>query len=329
MGLDLYFVFGLSQCLIQSITIIANVMTIIAFAKVRSLRIHTSNILIYVLSITDLIWGLYVLIYYGVPFVFKLKPPLGEIGCMLTVLFEYVYSAGNMLLVAITIDRLLMVSLDYSKYTKMQTSRHFKMIISGCFLYGFIGALIELSLWNFAKKHYANAASIDFQTACMYPPRRMKWVGFYISVCFFLVPILLVGILSAVFFKRLRKRIHKTRQIGSISTVTGSIDANNESVSVADTASSDAGTNIGSVVRKRYIKPAVTLAALVTSMLISMLPYCIYLFISGFSEGLNVGVTYIMWLIIQLNPMLDPLFYAATQKSLREFYRNKIRGMCR
>ena len=40
---------------------------------------------------------------------------------MLTVPFEYVYSAGNMLLVAITIDRLLMVSLDYSRYTKMQT----------------------------------------------------------------------------------------------------------------------------------------------------------------------------------------------------------------
>ena len=340
-----YIIFAVCQLIIQSLVIVANSMTIVAFIKVRSLRAHTSNVLVYALSITDLCWGTYQFLYLGVPFIFGFGPPLGEIGCMISVPLDYVYNAGNVLLVCISVDRALFVTMDYAKYIKMSTNSRFRIMIATCYLICFLASLIELSLWNFAKRNNANAASINFNETCLYPPRRMKWIGLYISVCFFLLPLVLVGFFSAVFFNRLLVRINKSRRIGNvpsansaISNVSNVISASNVPSSASnatdsrDTESATTHTSnddTAATVRRRYIKPAVTLAALVSAMGISMLPYCIYLLVVALSGSFSSDVTNIMWLVLQLNPLLDPLFYAATQKGIREYYGNKIRGLCR
>ena len=75
-----FVIFGIILCLTQPITILANILTIIAFVKVPSLQIHTSNLLIFALSIADFVSGVYQLLYYGIPFAFGLSPPFGEIG---------------------------------------------------------------------------------------------------------------------------------------------------------------------------------------------------------------------------------------------------------
>ena len=77
------------------------------------------------------------------------------------------------------------------------------------------------------------------------------------------------------------------------------------------------------------MKSAITLTVLVVSMCISMLPYSIYLLVVGLSGRFSVIVNDIMWIIVQLNPLLGPIFYAATQKQLREYYWSKIRGLFR
>ena len=322
MALDLYVIIGIVLCVTQPVTIIANLLTIIAFKKVPSLQTHTSNLFIFALSIADFLSGIYQISYYGIPFAFSLKPPLGEIGCKMTVPFEYNFYTGNLLLVAISIDRVLLLSMDYSKYVKMTTKRRLKVAIGICVLIGQLGAAIELSIWDYATRH---STDIDFDEICLYPSFRVKWFSIYVSLCIYFLPLTLVAIFSIIFFKRLLIKIRTTRRVkpeshnqeSSIETTGG----NREEIALEENT-----RNIST--RKRYIKPAVTLAALVSAMGISMVPYCTYIVVAGAGYP-NPEVEYAMYLILQLNPFLDPLFFAATQKGVREYYATKIRGMLR
>ena len=115
--LGTFVIFGIVLCVTQPITIIANLLTIIAFMKVPSLQTHTSNLLIFALSIVDMISGIHQLVYNGLPLTFGYYPIFDEIGCMMAIPIEYTYAAGDWLLVAIIITD----NIDYRecKYEQM------------------------------------------------------------------------------------------------------------------------------------------------------------------------------------------------------------------
>ena len=322
MALDLYVIIGISLCVTQPVTIIANLMTIAAFMKVPSLQTHTSNLLIFALSITDLVCGVYQLLYYGIPSAFGLRPPLGEIGCMVSVPLEYTYNTGNFLLIAISIDRVLLVSMDYSQYVKMMTKFRLKALAGICVMICQVASIIELSFWNYAKRNNANAASINFKKLCLFPARRMNSFSIYVSVCYLFLPLIAVGIFSIIFVKRLLIRVRGPQRIAPVT------DDNNSNIR-------SAGENREEIAReetttkKRYVKSAVTLAALVAAMGVSLLPYCTYRIVNALNGELNSNMEYAVYLALQLNPLLDPLFFAATQKGIREYYATKIRAILR
>ena len=332
MALSTLVIFGIVLCLTQPVTIIANLLTIIAFTKVPSLQTHTSNLLIFALSITDFIFGIYQFLYFGIPFAFELKHPLGEIGCMLIAPFEYAYNVGNLFLVAISIDRILLVSMDYSKYVKLMTTLRIKVVIGICVLICLVAMAFELSMWNYAKRNNDNAASINFNETCLFPPRRMPWFGTYVTICFFFLPLILVSIFSIIFVKRLVVRLGRNKRVAPDSSTQSTDDSgpNNASRNQDETGSCPppAATEKDAS-KKRYIKAAVTLAALVSAMCISMLPYCTYITVVAVAGSYSPIVSLLMYFMLLLNPLLDPLFFAATQKGIREYYGGKIRGMVR
>ena len=319
-NVDVLFVF------ISLFTIIGNTLTIIAFVQVRDLHIKPSNLLIFALSITDLIYGSYMFIFYGIPILCQCGNIYREIGCLLSEFLEYTYIASNLLLIAIGVDRVLLVSFNYSRYVKFQTSKRIHIAILVCYAVGLAGALIEIGFWNYAKRNNEVAANINFSEYCLFPPRRMRLFGLYISIVFYCIPLIMIITLSTLFFIRLRFTIKKKRHIGNaIATV--SIHLENAG-SIHGKSNSNVGSSIeeeGNVIKRRYIKPALTLAVLVIAMAISLLPYCIYLIIVAVDPGLNDPyLITIMFYIGQLNPALDPVFYAATQKSVRTFYKKKF-----
>ena len=332
-----FYFYGVATFVTAFITIVANIMTIVAFLMERNLRARASNLLVFALSVTDLLFGAYVFIYYGVTITFGLGHPFKEIGCRLSLLFEYSYIVGNLLLIAISIDRVLLISLDYSKYMKMQSESRMKVTICICFLIGLAGALVEIGIWDFAKRKSAAAASIPFDEYCLFAPRRLKEFGMYVSIVFFCMPVLIIGMLSTAFFLLLLRRIRKKASIG-ISATSGSNSSavpQSQAVDPDNQGNNQGSTNHGNIQQKddgsaksRYRKPAITLAALVTSMMLSMFPYCVYLIVAAVRPELNnASVVYIMVLIYQFNPMLDPIFYAATHKQIRQFYQAKARKM--
>ena len=321
MVLPTFVIFGIVLSITQPVTIIANLLRIIAFMKVPSLQTHTSNLLIFALSIVDMISGIHQLVYNGLPLAFGYYPIFGEIGCMITLFLEYTYICGNVLLVAISIDRVLLVSMDYSKYVKLMTKFRVKVTIGICFLVCQMAAVFELSLWRYSTRENKNAATINFKAACLFPVRRIEWFGVYLSVCFYFLPLILVGFFSVIFVKRLVKKLGKDKRVAPGSQNTDNSSGNQPSGSSAEDAAN--ATN------KRYIKSAVTLAALVSAMGISMLPYCIYRIVEALSGNLRALVANGMYMVSLLNPFLDPLFFAATQKGIREYYGNKARGLVR
>ena len=329
-ALGISYIYGVFQCVVQPFTIVANFLIILAFVKIRSLQTHTSNLLIYALSVTDFVCGIMYL-SGGAPML-GLGYPFGEIGCMVLVFLGYIYYIGNFILVAISVDRVLMVTLDYSQYVKIVTKLRINVTIALCILISFVAAVFEIMLWNYSKKNNVIASGINYDKICLSPPRRLKWFSTYHSVCFFILPVMLVGFFSVVFVYCLWARLRKNRRIGINATSTtgaSSSVANSQHQSLATGSEPVNTVKDGTHVKKRYLKSAVTLAALVLSMSITMLPYCIYTVYVAMSGDINPRMTYIMIMVLQVNPLLDAIFYAATQKSIKEFYLNNIRAIVR
>ncbi|XP_072047143.1 melanopsin-B-like [Amphiura filiformis] len=318
---DIIYIYGVATLLMSILTILGNAMIIFAFQQGRSLRLRPSNLLILAVSISDLIYGIHLFVYFGITIS---GYPYGEIGCMISVFTEYTYNISNILLVALSLDRLLLVSLSYSKYTKWQSKSRIKLQISICYAIGMATSIVEVSLWNYAKRVNTIAASIDFDLYCLYPAGRMKSYGLLVAIGYFCVPVVVVAILCSVFFALLRLRIKKTGQIGC-STISGT-QPNEQSTTSTQGDVQDGDDNENrSAIRKRYLKPAVTLAALVTAMSLSSLPYCTYTIVVAVRPELNnFEVIYVMLLIAQLNPHLDPVFYGATQRSIQKYYKKKV-----
>ena len=148
------------------------------------------------------------------------------------------------------------------------------------------------------------------------------------SVCFLFIPLFLVSSLSAIFIKRLLLKIRKNRRILPVSqnyddnTTAG---GNREEI-LRQPATEETSRE---TTKKRYIKPAITLGALVVAMAISLLPSCIYWAVSPLIGSFNSTISYALYFVLQLNPLLDPIFFAATQKDIRVFYGKKIRATFR
>ena len=316
--MDVYQGLGVATFVASLLTIIGNSLVVVAFQMLKSHSSKPSNLLILALAYADLVYGTYMFVYYGVPLAFGLGHPYGELGCKLTILVDYSYNFGNLLLIAISIDRVLLVSVKYPRYTKLQSAFRVKITIAICFCISLSGSLIEFSLWNYARRNYETASNIDYDQYCLYPTRRMKWFGLYISFGSFCTPSFIICILSGVFFVKLYGRIRKSRKIGSDgASVTTYSERSAEPTQTSNNTQQDEGG------RKRYVKPAVTLAGLVAAMCISNLPYCIFLIVEIWYPPSSM-VNYILWLNLQLNPLLDLIAYAATQKHVRKFYKKKI-----
>ncbi len=313
-------IYGVYTTLVSVFTITGNLLIILAFIWEHSLREKASNLFILALSSADLMYGVYMCVF-STPLAILRVFPYGEIGCMLAVgLSNITYIYGNFLLVAISIDRVLLVSMDYSRYSTFQTKPRVKLTIFICFVSCVAITVFELCLWNYAKRVNIIARSLTFSHYCLSPPRRIKTFGLSYSLGFICGPVFLVAILSSAFFCLLYKRIKKNSKIGNDS----SSSANSQPSANNSTDSNNDGSSSHGV--KRYMKAAVTLSALVTSMGVSMLPYCIYVLVELFCPLCSdPKLVYILLTIIQCNPLLDPIFYGATQPKIRQLYKNKFR----
>ncbi|XP_072037363.1 trace amine-associated receptor 7e-like [Amphiura filiformis] len=310
---------------------LANLLTLIAFWKEPKLREKPPDLLILALACVDFFIGLAVVPILSPLYILPGNWPFAEIGCRLLIASSTATITGSMFLViGISVDRYLLVSRDYSVYVKMQSTRKIQMNIIFGLGTAFLAAIIEQSFWEYGKQLDEIAANIDFNQFCLSPPRRVAAFSSVYLILFYCAPVLVVGVFSVSFFILLLKRIKKVRRVASVSSRLRSITApsadegaNRPSTETSALENEDFG------IRNRYIKPGLTLSALVIAMGTSMLPYCLYVVIVEWicSECSNTTVLYNVLLLTYVNACLDPILYAATQSKIRRFYKARITAL--
>ena len=311
---DILLFYGITSFVISIITVTGNGLNLCVFFHERSLRVNPSNNFIIALTFNDFLYGIWVFIFLGIPYTFLDEYPYGEHGCKAAVCINYLFVVGNMLLLAVSVDRVLMVSLQYSRYVKFQTVSRTKLQIGLCYLAGIILAICEVGLWEHAKSDPTVAARLNFDQYCLSPPKRIKEFGLLVSFGFYVLPVLLIFGLNVVFFILLIRKIKSRGQVGTSTVSTVRTD------SVSTTENQEENT------KSRYIKPAITLGVLVGAMAISNIPYCVYITVVQFCTRCSDPIVVrICALIQQFNSLLDPLFYGLTQTKIREFYHKKTR----
>ncbi len=309
--------------LIAVVAVIGNLLTIVAFVKESKLREKPSDFLILALACVDFFTGLFVLPLLSPLFVTPGHWPLGENGCRVLVTSSvWIITASLFLLIFISLDRFLLVYLDYSRYLNMQTKRVIYLFIALSFGIAIVAATLEQSMWYYGKSIDERGANINYDQVCLSPPRRVAAFSSAFFVLFYFVPVMIVCGLSIAFLGLLRRRIKN--KVGAV-----------ESSRVSSVQSSGGATEEGSQqhessIRNRYIKPALTLIALVTAMAVCMLPYCSYVIVVEWfcSECQDITVLYSFLFLQYINCCLDPVLYAATQSKIRKFYRRRVQAIC-
>ena len=313
-----------------------NLCTIFVFWKLPSLRENPSELLILNLAVADLTTGVLIFPIAAPLYVTPGHWPMGESGCKAAIFCLNLGIHGSLFaLTTISIDRFLLVYMEYPKYMKMVTRRRIYTVIFSGWIFVFVTIAVELGMWQVAKKIDATARDIPFDIICLSPPRRVREFSltFFLSLYFF--PVILVCGLSLAFLWQLKNRLAKTvrkhpsSSSGPKPTTLSTTQLELHSLgSCGDLTNAAACTQrsrkINLQTRNRYIKPGVTLLALVLAMAICMLPYCFYVIIieSGCDQCNKPKVLFSLLLLQFCNSVLDPFVYVLTRRKIRKFYRS-------
>ncbi len=309
-------------CIVIPLTIVGNLSTIIAFAKVRSLREKPSDLLILALSCADLGIGFALAMLFPVTAIGYW--PWGERGCQFYVFFANIFVFSGVIITAcISLDRYLLISRDYPKYVQIQTKKNVIVTILIVYGYATLVGVIEMALWNTISVPIPGGKkNFNYARECRSPPKH----NFMYAVIMFMVnmflPMIIVEFLSLTFVFLLRRKLKKRAQVGDMS----------ENRSFQLTASSTRGTNsnvgqnVAKNTRSRYTKAAITLGALVIALNFCMPPFVLYILTVSFfcPECSNGLVRDMLSNLIFFNSCLNPLLYAATMGKIRRFYKNVV-----
>ncbi len=334
----LYAVF-LSSLSLLVITI--NLAVIWVFSVEQSLREKPSDLLILNLSIIELIQGFTLLMFPAHQFVLGAWK-YGKIGCKLYAFFGDSTAFGSlMILVALSTDRLLLVWVEYPKYLKIQSRQNIHIIILICWICSMIPMAIEIGLWEHAMD-YPVVGHIYYEYECLSPMRRLEIISLIFFAFFILSPVLLVTSFSAAFLCLLQRRLVKSYRKTPYSVKTNEMTPRSAQISVEVEKGSETSVStnpststsnltkspISGTLQKRYIRPAVTLGALVLAMLICFLPYCCYVIISAFcpfcTRGADPTILHSLLILQHFNAFMGPLFYAMTQRKIKAYFKKKL-----
>ena len=269
--------------------------------------------------------------------------PLGEIGCVILAFFIDVSMHGTLFaLMTISLDRFLLVYLEYPKYIKHVTRRRVYKIVAVGWIFALSTAILEIGFWEKSKGLDETAASIDYSVSFLYQLRKrlrkykhslktssgaregMKTAGIGRSAS--------SGKVVSDHADNAASASHPKPHSLSFSrgtTANYKIElvhsASSGDLISMQVASSDRKKGISySVIKNRYIKPGVTLVGLVSAMAICMLPYSFYVIIieSGCEHCNDFKLIYGLLLMQFCNACLDPFIYVLTRKKMRTFYCN-------
>lgn len=335
--LPLYYAEVIIMSVVTLLVFVGNTGTIAAFWKVPALREKPSNLLILSLSCADLVCGVNLLMI--MPYRITGYWPWGKIGCQINLLIINLFAiTGIFTTLAISLDRYLLISRSYPKYMKLQSRKRVKITIFAIWLYSTSFGIAEIILWDIVEVKGVDETYFDYSKVCRSPPKHAFLPAAIYFLLNYFLPVTTIEVLSTGFIIKLRRKLKKTHPVGETSmSQTGSVslsvqNPNNLTSRSRFGGEHDGSTSTGTSVtngnrsssRNRYIKAAVTLAALVVVLNLCLLPYILYTLISNLfcTACSSVTVRVILTHVIRMNSALNPLMYAVTMSKIKQFYKN-------
>ncbi len=155
------------------------------------------------------------------------------------------------------------------------------------------------------------AARINFDYECLAPTRWIPEVSVTFLILFLFVPVFLVAVFSLAFLYALHLRLKQMRRVG-----VEDVNLSNPFAPRRRMPPRQIEQN-----RNRYLKPALTLGALVTAMCISILPYLSYIVVINFCQPcFNFQIIYFLVILMYCSSLFDAVLYSITESKLRSFY---------
>ena len=145
--------------------------------------------------------------------------PFGEIGCRLALIPANVTIYASLYtLLAISVDRLLLVGCEYPRYMKLQSRYRVRATIVGCWVFATSLVLVETALWDYGKSLDGPAGQINFDRVCLSPSRdNIRAFSLTISFGLYFTPVVTVVGLSATFLYFLHRRLKKSNTTSGLS----------------------------------------------------------------------------------------------------------------
>ena len=303
--------FSLTTCL-------ANSGIIIAFWKNQRLKEKPSDLLMLALSILDFFQGLILFPLHAAVFVFN-RWIFGESICRCYIAMAYTsVTAGLLIVSVVSLDRLLLVTMQYPHYVKYQSKQRILFSIACCLAVSLVPSVVDLAVWDFAKSSNSIAAGIDYDYICLSPSRWVPQISLAFLFVFLLIPVVLVAALSAGFIRALHKRLNKKRRVGITDEDSSTPNSGPMTLEQRTTRT-----------KNRYVKPAVTLGALVIAMTVSVCPYLSYVVIVGLlcQTCLDPSLVYQLSILLYSKPLFDAVLYSVTESKMRQFYKSSLRTL--
>ncbi len=291
-------------------TVLGNVAIIVAFWKLPALRSKPGELLILNLALVDFSTGLITLPLWSAAYITPWSWPFGENGCRVTAAFNNITVHGSLFaIMTISVDRVFLVLMEYPKYLKIQSYKRVYTTIAACWIFAISTVIPQQAIWNYAKIIDKTAREINFEKLCLFPPRRLQIYSSTVFLCLYCLPVILLCLLSMAFLWLLHRRLKRNRQIDVHSR--RSMESNQQAAVSS---------------QNRYIKPAISLIAVVSAMAICMLPYCFYVIVIELvdQDRNKPKLLYALLLLQFCNACMDPIFYGMTQRKIRNFY-----GLCK
>ncbi|XP_072022097.1 beta-3 adrenergic receptor-like [Amphiura filiformis] len=304
--------------------------TIAAFLKVTLLQQKPGYLLILNLACADLGIGL-VEIFHFPQLALKMWP-YGKSGCMLiNFMINLFLTAGLVTIVAISMDRFLLLSREYPKYLRIQSRKRIICIIGGIWLYGILMGIVDVLFWDKLTPPGFHDY-FDFSKNCRSPPNHnlvFALVKFFTQM---IGPLLAVESFSVAFFVRLIRKLRQPMVHPMSNTSMASQNPSSSRSAAGPSGSSTGPMAHGAAIprpdadpNKRYKKAAIVLGAIVLVVNICTLPFVLYAFITPFCTQCNKAyhrdqLAYVMY----LNSCINPFLYAATMIKIRKFYKRVL-----
>ncbi|XP_022096903.1 histamine H4 receptor-like [Acanthaster planci] len=287
--------------LICSVTVVGNVLVVLAFIRDRELRLKPANLFILNLSVSDLLIGLISIPFFNI-WRHTVVWVAGEVACKLWSIIDYTATTQSTLaIVLISFDRFMLVSkgLQYRRYITLRLT-HILVVASWVFSFSLnsipiLCSDIVLEPW------------VDYGQDCDFAILYHFAYKLTTAVFSFVIPFICLSVFNVIVYNNIRRR-SSGFHMGRSFRLNGSTVARNV-----------APQSRGSSEYRKHRKAAITLALIVGVFLICWLPWYVYklVVLIALNETINNDLMNAFVCLLWANSAINPFLYAVTHPRIR------------